>query len=1274
MPEMFEITPDDISLLNDAQLRTLVGLLCEAELRSRGYSTVAATWGGNQTAKDGGLDVRVSLPAENPIDGFIPRRATGFQVKKQDMPASAVTAEMRPKGTLRPIFKELADSEGAYIIVSSEDTTSDTALKSRRQAMAEAVSELPNTSQLALDFYDRTRLASWVRNHSGITVWARGAIGRELQGWEPFGAWAYPKGGIDAEYLMDDGIRVCPRPVSSEGDLSTKAALERIRGLLAQHQSVVRIVGLSGVGKTRLVQALFDSRIGTASLDPSLAIYANMNNAPNPQPFSLASDLIASGMRAILIVDNCAADLHRRLAELVKKESSALSILTVEYDIRDDQPEGTEVFEVQVASAELIEALLRQRFPALSQVNARTAAEFSGGNARIAIALADTVEKSGTLAGLSDDEMFQRLFVQRHQHDKSLLESAQACSLVYSYNGEDLSNDETGELAKLGAIIGFTAQQMFSATSELLDRELAQRRSVWRAILPHAVANRLAAMALRKLPAASIETNLFIGATERLLASFSRRLGYLHTSPEAHRIVSKWLEPDGWMRDVWDLNQFGKTVFQNILPVDPEAVLTAIERGVPVLDCTTPISIGQHIPRVLRSLAYDAALFDRSIALLAMLAVYGSQTISKEAGEIHASLFHLYLSGTHATVEQRLGIARKLLDSGNPAKIKLGYAALDALLQAFHFNSHFDFKFGARSRDYGYQPKVYGDITHWYSSVLSGAMELLRANKEHAAAIQPLIASNFRGLWARGRIREELKQAMLEIARQEFWREGWLAVKQTRFFDEKDNKSDNFAHLSALEAALRPANLCQNVRGRIFQKRGGSYDLYDTDEAGDDTAAGIGRTMDRQAAEAIGYGESVAADDQVMRELLPEIVSNEGYLLWQFGIGLMRGAQDKRALWMMLAAQLSSIPEADRNVQALRGMMSELHQTDPKLASELLDDAVGEDSLAPYFPVIQMAVPLDHIAIERLLLSLEGGRAAVWIFGNLAFGGVTATAEGADLARLLETIAQKPDGVGVATSILHMRFYGDNSDKRPHAPELIEVGRELLKSVDFANRSRRNDHDYCDVAKVALQGDGGHATALEICRRMKLAFQSHNADACEHSPLLRGIFTAQPRAALDTFLTGDGSAKTLGIQMIQDASDHQPNPVMAVSVDTLLEWCSHDPSARFPALASVVSAFTRAKEEDPPQWTPIALQLIQEAPDPIAVVREFTARFRPMSWSGSRAAILDTNVTLLDLIDIEGKPALATFVASERTSLKEEADRCRKWEDENDRGRDERFE
>jgi hypothetical protein len=93
---MFEITRDDIAALGEEDLRTLIGLLCEAELRRANLPVSAVTYGGSQTAKDGGLDVRVSLALGTAIGGFIPRAATGFQVKKPDMPASEIAKEMRP--------------------------------------------------------------------------------------------------------------------------------------------------------------------------------------------------------------------------------------------------------------------------------------------------------------------------------------------------------------------------------------------------------------------------------------------------------------------------------------------------------------------------------------------------------------------------------------------------------------------------------------------------------------------------------------------------------------------------------------------------------------------------------------------------------------------------------------------------------------------------------------------------------------------------------------------------------------------------------------------------------------------------------------------------------------------------------------------------------------------------------------------------------------------------------------------------------------------------
>ena len=148
------------------------------------------------------------------------------------------------------------------------------------------------------------------------------------------------------------------------------------------------------------------------------------------------------------------------------------------------------MFALATSSLPLIEALVSRRFPDLSQVDARTTAEFSGGNARIALALASTVAKNETIAGLSDEDLFRRLFHQRHDRDASLLSIAQVCSLVYSFEGEDVSSDES-ELSILGGLIGRASTDVFSGVAELRRRDLLQSRGPWRAVLPPAIANRL---------------------------------------------------------------------------------------------------------------------------------------------------------------------------------------------------------------------------------------------------------------------------------------------------------------------------------------------------------------------------------------------------------------------------------------------------------------------------------------------------------------------------------------------------------------------------------------------------------------------------------------------------------------------------------------------------------------------------------------------------------------------------------------------------------------
>lgn len=99
---MLEITKEDIESLNDADLRILIGRLCEADLYALGDSTRHVSYGGKQDEKDGGIDVKVDATKIVENNGFILKNNTIFQVKKPSMTPSKIKSEMKNKdGSLK---------------------------------------------------------------------------------------------------------------------------------------------------------------------------------------------------------------------------------------------------------------------------------------------------------------------------------------------------------------------------------------------------------------------------------------------------------------------------------------------------------------------------------------------------------------------------------------------------------------------------------------------------------------------------------------------------------------------------------------------------------------------------------------------------------------------------------------------------------------------------------------------------------------------------------------------------------------------------------------------------------------------------------------------------------------------------------------------------------------------------------------------------------------------------------------------------------------------
>ena len=901
---MFDIPKDRLTCLSDADGRELVARLCEAELKQAGMPVSAVRWSGVQDAPDGGLDVDCRVEDCGFRGDFVPRARTGFQVKTRSMPRNQIAKEMSPKGELRPIFEELAGYAGCYIIVSLKDDPTETMRAIRLTEMKRQGEPLQKRANLHVKFYGRSELAQWLRQHPGVQLWLRERLGIPFEGWRPFGRWTAVPPGQNDELICCDGVSI-ELPGPNAGKYGVEDGIDRIRELVRTTDRAVRIVGLSGVGKTRVVQALFEAGVGGDPLEGSLAIYADLGEPPVPTSRQVLERLKAERRPAFLVLDNCPADAHGSLAGQVA-EVGHVKLITVEYDIREDCPETTSVVQIQAEGIDVAMALVQRRYSHLGQVNAQRIAEFSGGNARLAVALADRVGSSEGLSGFSHRQLFERLFWQGDTPDKELLEAARVLSLVYSFSVSE-SQDGFDHLDVLAGLIERNRLSLYSAAELLVDRQLVQRRGNWRAILPHAVANRLAATALRRIPPEAVLRAF--GSSQHLLTSFGRRLGYLHDHEVARGIITSWLDPNGILHEIENFDAAHLRLLENVAPAAPDAVLNVIEARLNQLDPSHLSSVhvfqGAVIADLLRAIAYDPRLFERCVGVLAKLALSGETgQRRRNAWARLCGLFALYLSGTEATLEVRLPIVRRFLFSSNANERELGSGMLEAALGGSNPVGVRHFHFGSRPRSFGYWPRSAEEIDGWFRGFLALTSEAATSDDAALSSrARDMLAILLRGLWDNPRLRRDLAATARHLNRQRRWLKGWRAIRMIRHYDYNDRApkrgTNSIELLEGLENELQPVALAERVRAYVLGTGDGLFSLDEEFDHSDSRKYEKARRRLETFAFSLGVE---AADDPIV---LDDLSGSCSRLSRAFTSNSVGGWHRDRATWRAYGIVLS---------------------------------------------------------------------------------------------------------------------------------------------------------------------------------------------------------------------------------------------------------------------------------------------------------------------------------------------------------------------------------
>ncbi len=253
--------------------------------------------------------------------------------------------------------------------------------------------------------------------------------------------------------------------------------------------------------------------------------------------------------------------------------------------------------------------------------------------------------------------------------------------------------------------------------------------------------------------------------------------------------------------------------------------------------------------------------------------------------------------------------------------------------------------------------------------------------------------------------------------------------------------------------------------------------------------------------------------------------------------------------------------------------------------------------------------------MERFGHALERGVIAPGNFTFLMLGGVTKPVPAEALAVFLAKLFAIDKGVLPALQILHMRMRGDRTDGREIDPRLAAVGRSFLAdSRTYAKDHAREDHGIATIAKLVLAVDKGGETAVAICRALRTASESNRVRCRDFDELCGLLMTTHPRVVLDEIIGEpvgeDRIGRFFGGYVRNDDDVDQSKIKFDEAV--ALGWATENPGVRAVRLAEFIP-YGKTMEDGSLSWSPLARQLIDLAPDPVAVLNTFERRF----WSGS---------------------------------------------------------
>ncbi|MBG0794219.1 type II toxin-antitoxin system MqsA family antitoxin [Methylocystis sp. H62] len=1205
---LFEVTGRHIAALSPRKLVLLTRRLLDGEAFSGDLPMDGIHVAANITAADGGEDARIEWQGEPERTKFLPNRISQFQLKAGPItPKEAGDDLLTPAGEVKVMVRDALAQGGCYIMACAH-SYENKLVKARadriREALAKAGLKIrPDQVQ----FRDADQIASWVNSLPPVAAWVLEQTQPGLVG--PLKDWTHWAGRYDASPWISDA--------------RLPAFREKLRSLVAKPRGVARVVGLSGVGKSRLTHEALgptDEEETSGARLCDLVLYTVESEAGSVAIKNIIQNLVDSGFRAIVVVDRCSLDSHHDLVGMVKRTGSRISLVTIDHEVPPSLKGDDELLMVEPAADAVVEGMIKQIAPDLPSEDHRRLLKFARGFPQMATLLGQAWLNDMPIAAATNDELIDRILLGRKPLDPALLKDAGMLLGAFRLLGT------TDELDDLAHVAKFTRdrspEDLRAALADLQERGVVQQHGRLASLQPKPLALKLAERQWRQWGQARWDEVLAGDLPERLRKNVANQLTLLNTQDIGPQVARHAMRLDGPFASLTALNRKGSPdVLSAMSEIDAAAVVTLLQRILNPLTVEELKRIDGDLRRglvhALENISFIENTFERGALLLLKLAVAENETWGDNSVGQFKALFPVLGANTTAPAKPRLQLLDELLQANDPMQMAL---VVDALLEASSMHSHARMMgpgtHGSRPQLIPWQPKYWSDAWDYIIACVDRLVDLGLRDDAIGARARNGIAHQFRSYIGGGQIEQIERWVARTRAVHPYWPAALNALGDVLQYDLSGLKEGEEERVRKLIADLSPLDAASRVRFLVTEM---PWD-YPVDEDLEFDERGK-----RQVEIVRDLAREMLTQPEALRGCLADLSVGEQRMSVEFGKAIAEMADDPLLWEEPIKSAYASVADDSRNYGLVAGYYSGLATRKPEAVAAYKREAVHSRVYAHTLPFVCLLIGITANDVRLVCESLKAGILPPGAMSHWGFGGVLAKLDATSAAPLFDQLLTM-NGIGysVALDVMGMFVHGKLDRLNELRPQVMLAVQNVSKRPKRRGSQRdahhfehivgwllRKGHDDADAraaagtlaSYLASEPDGNAADLIKPL----LPIMMKNFASTVWPPLGNAIVQDRAAAWLIEHALGDGFS----------FADRKQPAILHLPEDVLFAWAHAHPDAGPAFLARVLPVLTTRAEGADRTFHPLMTRLLNEFGDRDDVRRYLTQNMHTFGWTGS---------------------------------------------------------